>query len=76
MVMTTEEKDIFIKNASVKILDKNEDFREYLVNGWKKAEPYDDEERELFQDKEIWSIMFYPKHMISTVLYFALLVSF
>ena len=59
LIMDAEEKEIFIRNVPAKVLDRDSDFKDHLVNGWRKAEPYDDEERELFEGKEIYSIMFY-----------------
>lgn len=75
LIMDAEEKEIFIRNVPAKVLDRDSDFKDHLVNGWRKAEPYDDEERELFEGKEIYSIMFYSKHMVDVILYFALLIS-
>lgn len=75
LIMDANEKESFIRNASIKVLNKDSDFKDHLVNGWRKAEPYDEDERILFEGKEIYSIMFYSKHMIDVILYFALLIS-
>jgi hypothetical protein len=75
LIMDANEKESFIRNASIKVLNEDSDFKDYLVNGWRKAEPYDEEEQKLFEGKEIYSIMFYSKHMAYVVLYFALLIS-
>ena len=75
LIMDGEEKEAFVRQALLKVSDEESDFKDYLVNGWRKDEPYDEEEREYFQDKEIYSIMFYPKYMMDVVLYFALLIS-
>lgn len=75
LIMDAEEKESFIRNVSIQVLDMDSGFKDYLVNGWRKAEPYDEEERKLFEGKEIYSIVFYPKHMVDVVLYFALFIN-
>ena len=74
VIMDKDEKEKFLNGAGKLVFDVDADFRDYLINGWRKCEPYDEDERKFFEDREIYSIMFYSKHMSTLAFYFAYLM--
>ena len=77
IVMDEEEKDSLIEGAKkvLKIDDSYDAFVKHITTSWKKYEPYTEEEKAEFKNKEAYIIKIYEKYWFDMIWMWAVLVS-